>query len=178
MRFCAFCPCASVTGDSSGTHPGFASMYDLDLPPLDRRRGDRVQKRTLNRYLQQFRSMRSQIILAVALSLVVAPSTAADFTYKEYAKAAEPWKRGFVFGISRYVTAVAQPDEEAPYPVRAAFQRCLADATDVLLARHVEAYVAKNSAGSKGPMVTVVVRALFDFCRREIEKLKSQPSPR
>src|SRR5262249_54696222 len=60
----------------------------------------------------------------VALLLFVAPSAGADFTYQEYTKAPELWKRGFVFGISRYMSAVAQPDEEAPYPVRTAFQRC------------------------------------------------------
>src|SRR5260370_4394024 len=53
------------------------------------------------------------------------PTSAADFTYQEYIKAPDVWKRGFVFGISQYMSAVAQPDEEAPYPVRTAFQRCL-----------------------------------------------------
>jgi hypothetical protein len=54
----------------------------------------------------------------VSLLLVVAPSAGGEFTYQEYTKAPELWKRGFVFGISRYMSAVAQPDEEAPYPVR------------------------------------------------------------
>jgi hypothetical protein len=125
---------------------------------------------------------RSRILLSFALWLfVLAAPRAADFTYTEYGKAAEPWRRGFVSGISRYMTAVAQPDEEAPYPVRAAFQRCLAGETDAHLVRYVEAYVARNPAGSKGPMVTVVVRALFDLCRSEIEKVKppqQAPSPR
>jgi len=85
-------------------------------------------------------------------------------------------KRGFVFGISRYISAVAQPDEEAPYPVRTAFQRCLAGSTDGLLARHVQAYVASHPASSNGPMVAVVMRALFDLCRSEIGKVKS-PRP-
>jgi hypothetical protein len=53
----------------------------------------------------------------VSLLLFVAPSAGADFTYQEYTKAPELWKRGFVFGISGYMSAVAQPDEEAPYPV-------------------------------------------------------------
>jgi hypothetical protein len=75
-----------------------------------------------------------------------------------------------VFGISRYVSTVAQPDEEAPYPVRTAFQRCLATSTDTFLVRHVEAYVAANPANSKGPMVAVILRAFFDLCRVEIEK--------
>src|ERR1700730_7995371 len=82
----------------------------------------------------------------VSLLLFVAPSAAADFTYQEYTKAPELWKRGFVFGISRYMPAVAQPDEEPPYPVRTAFQRCLASSTDSLLVRQVEAYVATNPA--------------------------------
>jgi hypothetical protein len=52
----------------------------------------------------------------VSLLLFVGPSAAADFTYQEYTKASELWKRGFAFGISRYMSAVAQPDEEAPLP--------------------------------------------------------------
>jgi hypothetical protein len=93
----------------------------------------------------------------VSLLLFVAPSAAADFTYQEYTKAPELWKRGF----ARYMSAVAQPDEEPPYPVRTAFQRCLASSTDSLLVRQVEAYVATNPASSKGPMVAVIMRALF-----------------
>ena len=122
----------------------------------------------------------SQILLSITLWLLaVAAASAEDLTYKEFGKAADPWKRGFVSGISHYVTIVAQPEEEAPYPVRTAFQRCLAGTTDVALLRHVEAYAAKNAAVSKGPMVTVVVRALFDFCRSYIEKLNSPAaSPR
>ena len=117
----------------------------------------------------------------VSLLLFVGPSAGADFTYQEYAKAPELWKRGFVFGISRYMSAVAQPDEEAPYPVRTAFQRCLARSTDTTLVRQVDTYVAANPAGSKGPMVAVIMRALFDLCRSEIEKAqppKGAPSQR
>jgi hypothetical protein len=109
----------------------------------------------------------------VSLLFFVAPSAAADFTYQEYTKAPELWKRGFVFGISRYMSAVAQPDEEAPYPVRTAFQRCLASSTDALLVRQVEAYVATNPASSKGPMVAIIMKALFNLCRSEIEKAQS-----
>jgi hypothetical protein len=58
----------------------------------------------------------------VSLLFFVAPSAAAELTYQEYTKAPELWKRGFVFGISQYMSAVAQPDEEAPYPVKTAFQ--------------------------------------------------------
>jgi hypothetical protein len=109
----------------------------------------------------------------VSLLLFVGPSAGADFTYQEYTKSAELWKRGFVFGISRYMSAVAQPDEEPPYPVRTAFQRCLASATDTLLAREVEAYVTANPASSKGPMVAVIMRAFFNLCRAEIERAQS-----
>ena len=55
------------------------------------------------------------------LLFVVTPSIAADVTYKDYTNASsEIWKRGFVLGISQYMAAVAQPDEEAPIP------RCIA----------------------------------------------------
>src|SRR2546421_8847198 len=117
----------------------------------------------------------------VSLHLFAAPSAAADFTYQEYTKAPELWKRGFVFGISRYMSAVAQPNEEAPYPVRTAFQRCLASSTDTLLVRQVEAYVATDPANSKGPMVPIIMRAFFNLCRAEIEKAqppKAAPSQR
>ena len=113
----------------------------------------------------------------VSLLLFVAPSTAVDFTYQEYTKAPDLWKRGFVFGMSRYMSAVAQPDEEPPYPVRTAFQRCLASSTDSLLVRQVEAYVASNPAISKGPMVAVIMRALFDLCRSEIERQSPKGAP-
>jgi hypothetical protein len=123
---------------------------------------------------EQFMTFKVKVLFTiVSLHLFVGPSAAVDFTYQEYAKAPELWKRGFVFGISRYMSAVAQPDEEAPYPVRAAVQRCLAGSTDTLLVRHVEAYVATNPAGSKGPMVAVIMRAVFDLCRSEIEKAQS-----
>ena len=120
-----------------------------------------------------------RILFSIVSSLLFAiPSAAADFTYQEYAKLPEPWKRGFVFGISRYMSAVAQPDEEAPYPVRTAFQRCLASSTDTLLIRQVEAYVAANPASSKGPMVPIIMRAFFNLCRAEIEKAQSpKPAP-
>jgi hypothetical protein len=116
---------------------------------------------------------RCKIVLCIILFLLplAAPSVTAEFTYKEYAKAPDTWKRGYVFGISRYMSNVAQPDEEPPYPLREALQRCLVSATDATLAQHVETYVAAHHAGSQGPMVTVVIRALFDLCRSEIEKL-------
>jgi hypothetical protein len=108
----------------------------------------------------------------VSLPFLITASGAGDFTFKEYSKASEIWKRGFVFGISRYMSVVAQPDEEAPYPVRTAFERCFAGATDTLLVQQVEAYAAANPARTNGPMVAVVMRALFDLCRSEIEKAK------
>jgi hypothetical protein len=111
------------------------------------------------------------VLPTVVLLLLTVPSAPAEFTYKEYAKTPEAWKRGYVFAVSRYMSGVAQPDEEPPYPLREAFQRCLASATDITLARQVESYVAANRASSQGPMVTVVVRALFDLCRSEIEKV-------
>jgi len=117
----------------------------------------------------------------VSFLLFVAPSAGGDFTYQEYTKAPEFWKRGFVFGISQYMSAVAQPDEEAPYPVRTAFQRCLASSTDTILVRQLEAYVAADPANSKGPVVPIIMRAFFHLCRSEIEKAqppKGAPSQR
>jgi hypothetical protein len=140
-----------------------------------------MQKRTSGSRLRPTRSLiGSRIPLSITLWLLaVATVTAEDLNFKEFGKAPDPWKRGFVSGVSHYMTVVAQPEEEAPYPVRTAFQRCFAGATDVALLRHVEAYAAKNAAVAKGPMVTVVVRALFDFCRSYIEKLNSPTaSPR
>jgi len=121
--------------------------------------------------------MKKIVFSMVSLLLFVGPSAGADFTYQEYTKAPELWKRGFVFGMSRYMSAVAQPDEEPPYPVRTAFQRCLASSTDSLLVRQVEAYVASNPASSKGPMVAVIMRALFDLCRSEIERQSPKGAP-
>src|SRR5215468_6498516 len=93
-------------------------------------------------------------LLSIALLLLfVAPSAAAEFTYQEYAKTPEVWKRRFVFGISQYMSAVAQPDEEAPYPVRTAFQRCLASSTDTLLVREVEAYDLPIQQPTKFPLI-------------------------
>jgi hypothetical protein len=109
----------------------------------------------------------------VSLLLFVGPSAGADFTYQEYTKTPDLWKRGFVFGIARYMSAVAQPDEEPPYPVRTAFQHCLASSTDSLLVRQVEAYIAANPASSTGPMVAIIMRAFFNLCRAEIEKAQS-----
>jgi hypothetical protein len=115
-----------------------------------------------------------KVLLSIAsLLLFVTPSAAADFTYQEYSHSPEAWKRGFVFGIARYMSIVAQPDEEPPYPVRTAFQRCLASSTDTVLARQVEAYVVANPANSTGPVVAVIMRAFFSLCRAKIEKAQS-----
>jgi hypothetical protein len=122
-----------------------------------------------------------RILSPVLVAAVISPVLAEDLTYKEYAKASEAWRHGFVFGISQYMSAVAQPDEEPPYPVRTALKRCLGGSTDRLLARHVEAYVAANLGISNAPMSTVVLRALFDLCRADISKTKpptSAPSHR
>ena len=115
---------------------------------------------------------RLKILFPFIVLLLGSPTLATEFTYKEYAKASEAWKRGFVFGVSRYISTVAQPDEEPPYPVRSAFQRCLGDSTDSVLVRHVETYVAANPSASHGSMITVVMRALFDLCRAEISKIR------
>ena len=119
---------------------------------------------------------RLKILFTFIVLLLGSPTLATEFTYKEYAKASDAWKRGFVFGVSRYISTVAQPDEEPPYPVRSAFQRCLGDSTDTVLVRHVETYVAANPSASHGPMITVVMRALFDLCRVEISKIRP-PTP-
>jgi hypothetical protein len=117
----------------------------------------------------------SQVLLSIAVLLsIVAPSAAAEMAYSDYAKAPDAWKRGFVFGISQYLSAVAQPDEEPPYPVRSAYQRCLAGPTDTILAQHIERYVARNPPSPKEPMIRIALRAMFDLCRSEIEK--AQPS--
>jgi hypothetical protein len=50
-----------------------------------------------------------KIILPVIVPLLVSPTQGAEPTYKEFSKASEAWKRGFVFGISRYMSTVAQP---------------------------------------------------------------------
>jgi hypothetical protein len=75
--------------------------------------------------------------------------------------------------------------EEPPYPVRVAFQKCLGDSTDsvlvrhieaYVLVRHIEAYVTANPTASHGPMIRVVMRALFDLCRGEISKIRPPTS--
>jgi hypothetical protein len=119
-----------------------------------------------------------RILSVVIVPLLVSRALAQDFTYKDYAKASEVWRRGFVFGISQYMSAVAQPDEEPPYPVRTAFKRCLGASTDSVLVRHVDKYVATHPGGSNGPMIAVIMRALFDFCRAEISRATPSPSHR
>src|SRR4029079_4864281 len=85
---------------------------------------------------------KAKILFPAILTLLISPVLGADFTYKEYAKAPDAWKRGFLFGMSQYMSSVARPDEEPPYPVRTAFKRCLGPAADSTLVRHVDAYVA------------------------------------
>jgi hypothetical protein len=136
-----------------------------------------LSPRSLAESPEQRMTFKTKILFSIMSSLLfVVPSAATEFTYQEYTKTPEVWKRGFVFGISQYMSAVAQPDEEPPYPVRTAFQRCLASSTDTLLVRQVEAYVAANPASSKGPIVPIIMRAFFNLCRPEIEKAQS-PKP-
>jgi hypothetical protein len=110
------------------------------------------------------------ILWPILVPLLVTPTMGAEFTYKDYAKAPEDWRRGFVSGIAQSLTAVPQPDEQPPYPVRAAFQRCLEQATDSALMHHVQTYVSAHPGNLKGPMTAVVMRAMFDLCQREIPK--------
>ena len=119
-----------------------------------------------------------RILSPIIVPLLVSPVLAQEFTYKDYAKASEAWRRGFVFGISQYMSAVAPPDEEPPYPVRTALKRCLGASTDTILVRRVDAYVAANPGISNAPMSSVVLRALFDLCHPDISKTKpSTPGP-
>src|SRR5438093_10935838 len=116
-------------------------------------------------------TFKMKLLLAiVSLLFFVGASAAAEFTYQDYTKAPEAWKRGFVFGIARYMSTVAQPDEEPPYPVRTAFQRCLASSTDTLLVRQVEAYVAANPASSTWPMVAIINWVFCNLFRSVMEK--------
>ena len=77
-----------------------------------------------------------RIFFLVIVPLLVSPALAQDFTYKDYAKASEVWRRGFVFGISQYMSAVAQPDEESLVsgtpmfaPSKGRLIRCTVDAS-------------------------------------------------
>jgi hypothetical protein len=47
------------------------------------------------------------LFLILPALFFLSPICAAEFTYKEYTKASESWRRGFVFGISRYMSTVA-----------------------------------------------------------------------
>jgi hypothetical protein len=116
--------------------------------------------------------MRYTLLSALILPALVGPVLAGDITYKEYAKAPEVWRRGYVSGIAEYMSAVPQPDEAPPYPARNVLKRCLGATTDTVLVRRVEAYVAANPGLSNAPMNTVVLRALFDSCRADISEVK------
>ena len=111
-----------------------------------------------------------KILSPIIVLLLVSPALATEFTYKEYAKAPEEWRRGFVSGIAHSLMTVPQPDEQSPYPVRAAFQRCLGHASDSALVQQVQTYVAAHPGNLKGPMMQIVMRAMFDLCQREIPK--------
>jgi hypothetical protein len=123
----------------------------------------------------QFKIM---FLVAVILIFVIIPTIAAEPTYKEYAREPEPWKRGFLLGIAQYLSTVAQPDEEPPYPVRNAYQRCLSGASDSTLIRHMDTYVARNAPNPTEPVIRIALRAFFDLCRSEIYKAQSsKPLP-
>src|SRR5262245_2091500 len=111
------------------------------------------------------RSRLGIILSPILVQLFVTPTSGAEFTYKEYSKAPEDWRRGFVSGIAQSLTTVPQSDEQ-----RAVFQRCLDHATDSALVQHVQSYVAANPGNLKGPMQAVVMRAMFDLCKREIPR--------
>ena len=111
--------------------------------------------------------------VAVTLIIVIIPTIAAELTYKEYASETETWRRGYLLGIAQYLSAVAQPDEEPPYPVRSAYQRCLSGARDRTLVHHMDTYVARNVPSSAEPMIRIALRAFFELCRSEIEKAQS-----
>jgi hypothetical protein len=76
-------------------------------------------------------------LIGVILICVIIPTIATELTYKEYARESETWRRGFLLGIAQYLSAVA-PDEEPPYHVRNAYQRCLSGATDSTLVRQLD----------------------------------------
>ena len=112
-------------------------------------------------------------VVAAILIVAIIPTMAAELTYKEYARETEAWRRGFLLGIAQYLSTVAQPDEEPPYPVRTAYQRCLSAVSDSALVRHMDAYVARNAPSSTEPMIRIALRAFFDLCRSEIDKVQS-----
>jgi len=112
-------------------------------------------------------------LAAAILIVVIIPTTAAELTYKEYARETEAWRRGFLLGIAQYLSTVAQPDEEPPYLVRTAYQRCLSGVSDSTLVRHMDTYVARNVPSSTEPMIRIALRAFFDLCRSEIDKVQS-----
>src|SRR5262249_51705617 len=110
----------------------------------------------------------SRLLWAV-LVFVAKPTLAENFTYKQYSASSEGWKRGFVFAVAQHQTTI-NPNEEPPYSTTRAFQRCLSGASDAFLERQVETYVARNPGSFTEPMVVVVIKALHDLCRSEIEK--------
>jgi hypothetical protein len=129
----------------------------------------------LNDYTGAIMTTQFKVIFSVAVTLIVViiPTIAAELTYKEYASETETWRRGYLLGIAQYLSAVAQPDEEPPYPVRSAYQRCLSGARDRTLVRHMDTYIARNVPSSAEPMIRIALRAFFELCRLEIEKAQS-----
>jgi len=125
-------------------------------------------------------TMRFKVVflIGVILIFVIIPTIAAELTYKEYARESETWRRGFLMGIAQYLSAVAQPDEEAPYHVRNVYQQCLSGATDSTLIRQLDSYVARTRPSSAEPMIRIALRAIFELCRLEIEKVQSSKPSR
>src|SRR3954452_3833516 len=85
-----------------------------------------------------------ELFSMAALIVFVTRSVSAEFTYKQYSASSDVWKRGFVFAIAQYSTTVVINGDDPGYPTTRAYTRCLAGATDALLTRQVEAYVARN----------------------------------
>ena len=64
---------------------------------------------------EQRMTFKMKILFSIMSSLLfVVPSEAAEFTYQEYTKTPEVWKRGFVFGISRICLPWRSPTKRLP----------------------------------------------------------------
>jgi hypothetical protein len=91
-----------------------------------------------------------KIFSSIIVLLLVSPTLGTELTYKKYAKASEIWKRGFVFGISRYMSAVAQPDEEPPTRLGRLFRDASATQRTVFLcgrSRHMSQHIPAALTG-------------------------------
>jgi hypothetical protein len=108
--------------------------------------------------------------MAIIATLMIVTPSWADFTYKEFAQAPDLWKRGFVIGITNYLTTIVMFDGEIA--IKNAYQRCLVGTSDTLLLNQVDAYVARNPAAFTLPMVAVVIEAMKDICQSELQKTR------